>query len=65
MQTGRDVNLDPQRLVLVESLIEGLKIDFVQIIGDEILVRAHKTSSVLAFPCLITELCRQANVPII
>lgn len=46
------------------QLIEGLKINYGQIIEDELFMRAHKTSSALPFPCLITEPCRQVDVPI-
>lgn len=65
MPTGGDATLDSHRAVLVASLISGLKIDFGQIIDDELFVRAHKVASALPLPCLITELCRQANVPLI
>lgn len=50
---------------MVASFIEGLKINFGQIIVEELFVRENKTSSALLFLCLITELCMQANVSII
>lgn len=41
MHTKGDANKDNQRAVLVSSMIEGLKIDFWQIIGEKIFVRAQ------------------------
>lgn len=60
-----DTHLDKHRAILVASLIVGLKIDFGQIIAEEIFVRAHRVSSVLPFSYLIMKLCRQANMPLI
>lgn len=65
MLTRGNENLDPQRAMLVYILIEGMKIKFGQIIVNELFVRTQKKLSALSIPCLITELCRQANVPII
>ena len=58
MLTGGDANLDSHQAMLIANLISRLKIDFGQIIFDEIFVRAHKVASALPFPCLITELCK-------
>lgn len=65
MPTGGEANLEIQRVVMVVALIEGLKIDFGHTIADEMFARAYKTSNALPFPCLITKLCRRANVPLI
>lgn len=42
---GGDATLDSNRVVLVASLIIKLKIDFGQIIADEMFIRAHKVAS--------------------
>lgn len=47
------------------NLMEGIKVNFVQLIIDELFVRDYKTSSALPFSCLIIELCRLANLLII
>lgn len=65
MLTEGDDKLKNQRAVLVASMIEGLNIDFGHIIADELFIRAHKMKSTLPFPCLIIEMCRQANVPLL
>lgn len=41
MPTGGDANLDNQRVVLVSSMIERLKIDFGHIITNVMFVRTH------------------------
>lgn len=65
MPIGGDDRLEGTRAVLVASLIEGYTIDFGHIIADELFFRARKTHTALPFPCLITELCRRANVSLI
>lgn len=65
MPTNGNANLYPQKVVLVESLIERLKDNFGQVTADGLFVRAHKISSALPFPCLIVELCKLSKVPII
>lgn len=65
IQTGGDPNLENQRVVLVASMIERLKNNFGHIIIDELFVNAHKTASALTFLCLIMELYRKDNVPLL
>lgn len=60
-----DNNLDIYRDVLIASLRLELKIDFSQIITNELFVRAHKVASALIFLWLITKLCRQKDVPLL
>lgn len=56
--TEGDANLDSHRAVLVASLVARLKINFGQIITDELFVQAHKVASALSFSCLIMKLCK-------
>lgn len=42
MSIARDMNLEPLGAVLVACLIEGLKINFGQIIVDDLFFLAHK-----------------------
>lgn len=65
MPTGGDVNLELQKAVLIFGLIDGLKINFGHILTNEVFARAHRTTSVLPFLCLIMKLCRKANVPLL
>lgn len=65
MSTSGDANLDPQRAVMVASLLERLNINFDQVIADEFFVRAHNMASVFPFICLIIELSKLVKVPII
>lgn len=50
--------------MLVTAFIEGYAVDFGLLIAGEMFFRAHKTRTALPFPCLITELCKRANVPL-
>lgn len=65
MPTGGNANLELQKVVLVASLINGLKTDFGHIIADELFSCAYKTTITLPISCLITELCWKAIVSLI
>lgn len=65
MPIGRDSNLDKLRLSVVTNVMVGFKINIVQIITNELHAQMHKTSISLLFPCLVTKLCKLANVPIL
>lgn len=43
LPTGGDGHLELTRAVIVASLIEGLTLDFIHIISDELFFHAHKT----------------------
>lgn len=53
-----------ERMALLHSIIVGRKIDVGSIIREEILACAQRDRSALIFPCLITRLCKSANVQI-
>lgn len=65
MPKSGDANLEIQRAVIVDALIEGRKVDFNDTIANKLFAHTHKTSSALQFSCLITEFCRWANMPLI
>lgn len=65
MPTRGDDRLESTRAVIVVDLIKWLTVDFGHIISEELFFRAHKTHTALPFPCLITELCKKENVPLI
>lgn len=65
MPTGGDDRLEINRDVIVTALIDRLIVDFSHIITDDFFTRAHRTTTALPFPYLITDLCWQANIPLI
>lgn len=52
------------RVVMVAALVAGLEIDFARMMLAEIHKRVFKISTTFPFPCLIFQLCRDAEVPI-
>ena len=52
-------------VVMVETLVAGLEIDFARMMLAAIHERAFKTSTTYPFACLIFYLCRNARVPIL
>ncbi|MCE2055075.1 hypothetical protein HAX54_041893 [Datura stramonium] len=60
-----DNTLDEDRAVLVASLMSGFPLYMGVIITEEMNYREVKLSTSLHFPCLITQLCREAHVPIL
>uniref|UniRef100_M1DP51 Putative plant transposon protein domain-containing protein n=1 Tax=Solanum tuberosum TaxID=4113 RepID=M1DP51_SOLTU len=52
------------RAVMLETLVEGLEIDFAWILIAKIHDRALKTTTTFPFHCLIFHLCRAVVVPI-
>lgn len=65
MPTGGDAHLDLQKMVLFANSIDGLKINFGYTIVDQLFFCAHKTAFALPFSCLIMELCKWDNVPLL
>lgn len=49
----------------MESLLEGLKINFCQVIANELFTKEHNMASLLPCLCLIRELCKMEKIPII
>lgn len=55
--------LGDNRAVLFTSFVSKLKLNFGEIIAKEIKIHVLRSDIVYPFPCLITKLCREANVP--
>ncbi|MCE5166306.1 hypothetical protein HAX54_017258, partial [Datura stramonium] len=62
---GRDNNFAEDRAVLVANLMSRFPLNMRAIIAKEIMCSAVKLSISLPFPCLITQLCREAHIPIL
>ncbi|MCE3050706.1 hypothetical protein HAX54_047913 [Datura stramonium] len=60
-----DNTLAEVRAVLVANLMSEFPLNMGVIIAKEINWRVVKLSTSLPFPCLITQLCREAHVPIL
>lgn len=54
--------LGDDAIVLVEILVDKIHTVLREIISDEIKIRVSRPYTTYSFPCLITKLCRVANV---
>ncbi|KAF3639045.1 hypothetical protein FXO37_24129 [Capsicum annuum] len=63
MSIGGENRLEITRAIIIVALIEGLTIDFSHLIANELFLRTIKTTTVLLFSCLITELYMRVNRP--
>ncbi|KAL4310276.1 hypothetical protein GQ457_01G016560 [Hibiscus cannabinus] len=63
MPVSHNQTVDRQYLMLIHAILTGIKFNVRQVIEKE-LSEAYKTNrAILTFPCLISALCREAEVP--
>ncbi|KAK8533935.1 hypothetical protein V6N12_047337 [Hibiscus sabdariffa] len=63
MPTSHNQTVDKTRLVLINAIITGTKFNVGQIIVEKLSEACNTNQAIIAIPCLITALCRTANVP--
>ncbi|KAK8684029.1 hypothetical protein V6N13_040066 [Hibiscus sabdariffa] len=63
MPTSHNQTVDRTRLLLIHTILTGYKVNIGEIIAKELAAHCANDKGVLAFPCLISDLCRRANVP--
>ncbi|KAK8597036.1 hypothetical protein V6N12_065513 [Hibiscus sabdariffa] len=63
MPTSHNQTVDRTRLVLIHAIITGYRFNLGEVIANELAAACRNDKGILAFPCLITALCRRAAVP--
>ncbi|KAK8998086.1 hypothetical protein V6N11_012618 [Hibiscus sabdariffa] len=63
MPTSHNQTVDRKRLVLIHSIIFSTKFNVGEVIARELSEAYWNDKGILAFPCLISALCRQRPVP--
>ncbi|KAK8579158.1 hypothetical protein V6N13_142374 [Hibiscus sabdariffa] len=63
LPTSHNQTVDRTRLVLIHTIITGYRINVGEILAKELVVACSNDKGILAFPCLISALCRRAAVP--
>ncbi|KAL4289968.1 hypothetical protein GQ457_14G015960 [Hibiscus cannabinus] len=63
MPTSHNQTVDRTRLLLIHTIITGYKINVGEILTKELAAACANDKGILAFPCLISALCRRAAVP--
>ncbi|KAK8640164.1 hypothetical protein V6N13_007923 [Hibiscus sabdariffa] len=63
LPTSHNQTVDRTRLVLIHTIITGYRINVGEILAKELAAACSNDKGILAFPCLISALCRRAVVP--
>ncbi|KAK8544326.1 hypothetical protein V6N13_100555 [Hibiscus sabdariffa] len=63
MPTSHNQTVDRTRLLLIHTIITGYCINVGEILAKELVAACANDKGILAFPCLISALCRRAAVP--
>ncbi|KAK9031638.1 hypothetical protein V6N11_055931 [Hibiscus sabdariffa] len=63
MPTSHNQTVDRTRLVIINAIIMGYRFNIGEVIAKELAAACRNGKGILAFPCIITALCRRAAVP--
>ncbi|KAK8583418.1 hypothetical protein V6N13_022124 [Hibiscus sabdariffa] len=63
MPTSHNQTVDITRLLLIHTIITGYRVHIGEILAKELAAACANDKGILAFPCLISALCRRAAVP--
>ncbi|KAK8521629.1 hypothetical protein V6N12_031523 [Hibiscus sabdariffa] len=63
MPTSYNQTVDRTRLLLIQTIMTGFRINVGEILAKELAAACANDKGILAFPCLISALCRRAAVP--
>ncbi|KAK8708661.1 hypothetical protein V6N13_059699 [Hibiscus sabdariffa] len=63
MPTSHNQTVDRTRLLLIHTTITGYRVNIGEILAKELAAACTNDKGILAFPCLISALCRRAAVP--
>ncbi|KAK8540287.1 hypothetical protein V6N12_046574 [Hibiscus sabdariffa] len=63
LPTSHNQTVDRTRLVLIHTILTGYRINVGEILAKELPAACSNDKGILAFPCLISALCRRAAVP--
>ncbi|KAK8554293.1 hypothetical protein V6N12_031258 [Hibiscus sabdariffa] len=61
--TSHNQTVDRTRLLLIHTIITGYRVNVGEILARELAAACTNDKGILAFPCLISALCRRAAVP--
>ncbi|KAK8990363.1 hypothetical protein V6N11_009066 [Hibiscus sabdariffa] len=63
MPTSHNQTVDRTRLLLIHTILTGYRINVGEILAKELAAACANDKGILAFPCLVSTLCRRAAVP--
>ncbi|KAK8663284.1 hypothetical protein V6N13_083107 [Hibiscus sabdariffa] len=65
MPTSHNQTVDRTRLLLIHTIMTGYRVNVGEILANELVAHCANDKGILAFPCLVSDLCRRAAVPTI
>ncbi|KAL4290595.1 hypothetical protein GQ457_14G015410 [Hibiscus cannabinus] len=63
LPTSHNQTVDRTRLLLINTIMTGFRVNVGEILAKELAAHCANDKGILAFPCLISALCRRVNVP--
>ncbi|KAK9043124.1 hypothetical protein V6N11_071475 [Hibiscus sabdariffa] len=63
MPTSHNQTVDRTRLLLINTILTGYRVNIGEILAKELAAACANDKGILAFPCLVSALCRRAVVP--
>ncbi|KAL4312323.1 hypothetical protein GQ457_01G026180 [Hibiscus cannabinus] len=63
LPTSHNQIVDRTRLLLINTIMTGFKVNAGEILSNELAALCKSDKGILAFPCLVSALCRRVNTP--
>ncbi|KAL4367100.1 hypothetical protein GQ457_05G014740 [Hibiscus cannabinus] len=63
LPTYHNQTVDRTRLLLINTIMTGFRVNVEEILANELAALCKSDKGILAFPCLISTLCRRVNTP--
>ncbi|KAK8627813.1 hypothetical protein V6N13_135413 [Hibiscus sabdariffa] len=63
MPTSHNQTVDRTRLLLINTILTGYRVNIGEILAKELATACTNDKGILAFPCLVSALCRRAAMP--
>ncbi|KAK8586319.1 hypothetical protein V6N13_082130 [Hibiscus sabdariffa] len=63
MPTSHNQTVDRTRLLLINTIMTGYRVNIGEILAKELAAACTNDKGILAFPCLVSALCKRAAVP--
>ncbi|KAL4331956.1 hypothetical protein GQ457_07G007920 [Hibiscus cannabinus] len=63
LPTSHNQTMDRTRLLLINTIMTGFRVNVGEILTNELAALCKSDNGILAFPCLVSALCRRVNTP--
>ncbi|KAL4289920.1 hypothetical protein GQ457_14G017270 [Hibiscus cannabinus] len=63
LPTSHNQTVDRTRLLLISTIMTGFRVNIGEILANELAAQCKNDKGILAFPSLVSALCRRVNTP--